>query len=78
MSLGIIAQPPIFTGLYPFCKTCNQLIRKIILWQGEIDSHPGALAEVLDPFVNTGTGLQVVMRCRHPREDSKAIVDVCP
>jgi hypothetical protein len=54
------------------------IIRKIILWRGEVDSRPGALAEVLDPFVNIGTDLQVVMRYRHPREDSKAIVDVCP
>jgi len=52
------------------------IIRKIILWQGEADSHPEALAEVLDPFVNTGTDLQVVMRYRHPREDSKAMVDM--
>jgi|SRR5215475_7177591 len=53
-------------------------VRKIILWRGEVDSRPGALAEVLDPFVNTGTDLQVVMRYRHPREDNKAIVEVCP
>ncbi len=53
-------------------------IRKITLWRREVDSRPGALAEVLDPFVNTGTDLQVVMRYRHPREDRKAIVEVCP
>ncbi len=53
-------------------------IRKITLWRREVDSRPEALAEVLEPFVNTGTDLQVVMRYRHPREDNKAIVEVCP
>jgi len=53
-------------------------IRKIILWRREVDSRPGAFTNVLEPFVNTGTDLQVVMRYRHPREDNKAIVEVCP
>jgi len=53
-------------------------IRKITLWRREVDSRPEALADVLEPFVNTGTDLQVVMRYRHPREDNKAIVEVCP
>ncbi len=48
------------------------------MWWREVDSRPRALAEVLDPFVNTGTDLQVVMRYRHPCEDRKAIVEVCP
>jgi hypothetical protein len=48
------------------------------LWRREVDSRPEALADVLEPFVNTGTDLQVVMRYHHPREDNKAIVEVCP
>jgi hypothetical protein len=53
-------------------------LRKITLWRREIDSRPEALTDVLEPFVNTGTDLQVVMRYRHPREDNKAIVEVYP
>ena len=31
-------------------------LRKIILWRREVDSRPGALANVLEPFVNTKPG----------------------
>lgn len=53
-------------------------IKKITLWRREVDSRPGALADVLEPFASTGTDLQVVMRYRHPQEDNKAIIEVCP
>jgi hypothetical protein len=53
-------------------------IRKITLWRREVDSRPGALAEVLEPFTTTGADLQVIMRYRHPTNNTRAIIEVCP
>ena len=53
-------------------------IKKIILWRGEIEGSPKALAHALQPLAEAGIRLQAFMRYRHFRDEKRAVVEVCP
>ncbi len=53
-------------------------IKKIILWRGDIDNRPGALAATLEPLTKAGVDLQLLMGYRHAGVEGKAAVEVFP
>jgi hypothetical protein len=53
-------------------------VKKITLWQTEIENQPGALARALEPPAKAGADLQVVMGYRHPGAGGKATIEISP
>ncbi len=53
-------------------------VKKIVLWRGQVDNVPGALARALDPLAGAKVNLQVVMGYHVHGEQEKAIVEVFP
>ncbi len=53
-------------------------VKKITLWRSEVENKPGVLGKVLTPLAEAGADLQVVMGYRHPGDESKAAIEVCP
>lgn len=52
-------------------------IKKTFLWKKEIDNHPGAMAEALEPLAEGGADLQLVMVYRFP-DAHKGAIEVYP
>jgi hypothetical protein len=48
-------------------------VKKTFLWKKELDNHPGAIAEALEPFAESGADLQLVMVYRFPDAHKGAI-----
>jgi hypothetical protein len=79
MSRGIIAQPPIFTGLYPFCKTCNQLIVKPLIFS-DWNGSKGIMVDLKFDLKNYGQAPAVNLRIfpnvtRHPGNPRRQELD---
>jgi hypothetical protein len=53
-------------------------VKKIVLWRGEIENIPGALARALDPLAAAKTSLQVVMGYHVHGERSRAVIEAFP
>ena len=53
-------------------------VKSIKLWRKEVENQPGILAKTLDPFVDGGADLQVVMGYRYPGSVSKAAIELYP
>src|SRR5216684_7651439 len=53
-------------------------VKKAILWRGEVDNHPGMLANTLQPLSEAGADLQVVMAYRYPGGENKAAIELHP
>src|SRR5216683_3278620 len=52
-------------------------VRKTFLWKKELDNHPGAVAEALEPLAEGGADLQLVMVYRFP-DAHKGAIEVHP
>jgi|SRR5215831_19939755 len=53
------------------------IIRKTLLWKKELDNHPGAIADGLEPLAEAGADLQLVMVYRFP-DARKGAIEVHP
>jgi hypothetical protein len=53
-------------------------VKKAILWRGEVDNHPGMLANTLQPLSEAGADLQVVMAYRYHGGENKAAIELYP
>src|SRR5229473_2275474 len=53
-------------------------VKKAILWRGEVDNHPGMLANTLQALSEAGADLQVVMAYRYPGGENKAAIELYP
>ena len=52
-------------------------VKKTFLWKKELDNHPGAMAEALEPLADGGADLRLIMVCRFP-DAHKGAVEVHP
>jgi hypothetical protein len=52
-------------------------VKKTFLWKKELDNHPGAMAEALEPLAESGADLQLVMVYRFP-DAHKGAIEVHP
>ncbi len=52
-------------------------VKKTFLWKKELDNHPGAMAEALEPLAKGGADLQLVMVYRFP-DAHKGAIEVHP
>jgi hypothetical protein len=52
-------------------------VKKTFLWKKELDNHPGAMAEALEPLAEGGADLQLVMVYRFP-DGHKGAIEVHP
>jgi hypothetical protein len=52
-------------------------VKKTSLWKKELDNHPGAIGEALDPLAEAGADLKLVMVYRFP-DARKGAVEVHP
>jgi hypothetical protein len=52
-------------------------VRKTFLWKKELDNHPGAVAEALEPLAEGGADLHLVMVYRFP-DAHKGAIEVHP
>jgi ACT domain-containing protein len=46
-------------------------VKKTFLWKKELDNHPGAMAEALEPLAESGADLQLVMVYRSRRSQRR-------
>lgn len=53
-------------------------VTKAVLWRGDVQNRPGALADRLDSIARAGASLRVVMGYRRPGEHDRAVVEVYP
>lgn len=53
-------------------------VEKTVLWCGEIEDKPGALAKVLEPLAQAGVDLQVVLAQRDPSKAGMGVVYLGP
>ncbi|MGQ9729513.1 MAG: amino acid-binding ACT, partial [Candidatus Fervidibacter sp.] len=53
-------------------------VEKAVLWCGEIEDKPGALAKVLEPLAQAGADLQVVLAQRDPSKVGMGVVYLGP
>ena len=53
-------------------------LKRITLWRGEVEDHPGALASVLAAQVAAGADLKVVMGYRLPAAGRRAVLELFP
>ena len=53
-------------------------VKKIILWRGEVDNQPGALATILEQPAKLGADFQIVMGYRHAATPGKATIEAFP
>jgi hypothetical protein len=53
-------------------------VKRITLWRGEVEDHPGALAGVLAAQVAAGASLKVVMGYRLPAAGRRAVLELFP
>jgi hypothetical protein len=53
-------------------------ITPIILWRGEVDNHPGALARILEPLASVRADLKVVMGYPLPGDPARAAIEIYP
>ncbi len=53
-------------------------IRRVMLWQTEIENEPGALSAVLEPLAQAGLDLQAVMNRCIPGRRGRATVEILP
>jgi predicted amino acid-binding ACT domain protein len=53
-------------------------VKKALLWRKELDNCPGALAKTLQPLVEVGNNLSIVMGYVYPHNAKKAAVEVYP
>ena len=52
-------------------------VKKTFLWKKELDNHPGAMAEALEPLAQGGADLQLAMVYRFP-DAHKGAIEVHP
>jgi hypothetical protein len=52
-------------------------VKKTFLWKKELDNHPGAMAEALEPLAEGGADLHLVMVYRFP-DAHKGAIEVHP
>ena len=52
-------------------------VKKTFLWKKELDNHPGAIAEALEPLADGGADLRLVMVYRFP-DAHKGAIEVHP
>jgi hypothetical protein len=52
-------------------------VKKTVLWKKELDNHPGAMAQSLEPLAKSGADLQLVMVYRFP-DAHKGAIEVHP
>src|SRR6202051_4919609 len=53
-------------------------VKKAIRWRGGGHTHPGMLANPLQPLSEAGADLQVVMAYRYPGGENKAAIELHP
>ena len=53
-------------------------VKKVVLWQEQIENKPGQLAGVLKPLADAGTDLEVVMGTSFPGDAGRATIGVFP
>jgi hypothetical protein len=54
-------------------------VKRIVLWRGELDDRPGALAEVLEPIAAAGANLGVVMGYyQGGNQPTHAVIELAP
>ena len=53
-------------------------VKKINLWQRELENRPGTLAETLEPLARAGTNLKMVMSYNYTGDPRKAAVELFP
>jgi hypothetical protein len=54
-------------------------VKRILLWRGELDDRPGALAEVLEPIAAAGANLEVVMGYyQGGNRATHAVIEIAP
>jgi len=53
-------------------------VKKIMLWRGEVDDKPGALARALAPLAAAGSNLRLVMGYRLGGSAGRAAVEMFP
>lgn len=53
-------------------------VKKVALWRKEIDNRTGALAGALQPLLEAGVDLRVLMAYRYPGAEDKGAVEVYP
>lgn len=52
-------------------------VKKAVLWRGEVDNRPGALARTLAPLADAGADLQVVLGYSLP-DGQRGVIEVFP
>jgi hypothetical protein len=53
-------------------------VKKVVLWQNEVEDKPGILANALEPLANAGAKLQVVIGYRYPSDPGKTAIELYP
>ena len=53
-------------------------LQRINFWRGVIDAEPTALAVALEPLAHLVHTFPALMRYRHFRDTTRAVVEVCP
>jgi hypothetical protein len=51
-------------------------VKRIVLWRGEVENEPGALARTLGPLA--GSNLEIVMGYHRHGEGNRAVIEVYP